>query len=291
MQLEYRVESDINNGKRLEYSAFYQPSKPNMITTAPHIQESVEFIYIKHGDFSAFINQNEFELHEGDLLLILSRDIHSLRAKDGEKHGYYVMKVDPAVLYSPTDQAPYQYIIPFKLNKENKRCIWRKRELVNSQIYSVLKNITNSIDKKEYAHDLSKKINCMHLLLCVLQDWNTCGMCNDENNSDVSTLVYRSIEYINGNYMNDITALDCAHEIGLSYSYFSRQFCKVTGKSFREYLNSVRCNNAEKLLFTTDESISNIAYECGYSDLCYFISVFRKSRGISPNKYRKKYLQ
>ena len=154
----------------------------------------------------------------------------------------------------------------------------------------MLKNITNSIDKKEYAHDLSKKINCMHLLLCVLQDWNTCGMCNDENNSDVSTLVYRSIEYINGNYMNDITALDCAHEIGLSYSYFSRQFCKVTGKSFREYLNSVRCNNAEKLLFTTDESISNIAYECGYSDLCYFISVFRKSRGISPNKYRKKYL-
>ena len=58
MQLEYRVESDINNGKRLEYSAFYQPSKPNMITTAPHIHESVEFIYIKHGDFSAFINQN-----------------------------------------------------------------------------------------------------------------------------------------------------------------------------------------------------------------------------------------
>ena len=45
MQLEYRVESDINNGKRLEYSAFYQPSKPNMITTAPHIQEfTVNFI-------------------------------------------------------------------------------------------------------------------------------------------------------------------------------------------------------------------------------------------------------
>lgn len=42
MQLEYRVESDINNGKRLEYDAFYQPSKPNMITTSPHIQESVD---------------------------------------------------------------------------------------------------------------------------------------------------------------------------------------------------------------------------------------------------------
>lgn len=289
MQLEYRVESDINNGKRLEYDAFYQPSKPNMITTSPHKQESVEFIYIKHGDFIAFINQNEFELHEGDLLLILSRDIHSLRAKDGEKHGYYVMKIDPAVLYSPTDQSPYQYIIPFKLNKENKRCIWRKNELVSSQIYNVLKNITDSVDKQEYARDLSKKINCMHLLLYVLRDWNACGMCNDENNSDVSTLVYRSIEYINGNYMHDITALDCAHEIGLSYSYFSRQFCKVTGKSFREYLNTVRCNNAEKLLLTTDDSVSNIAYECGYNDLCYFISVFRQSRGISPNKYRKNY--
>lgn len=288
MQLNYRIEGDIHNGKRFECQAFYQPASPNHVTATAHIQESVEFIYIKHGIYSAFVNQNKYTLYPGDLLFILSRDIHSLRAENCPKNGYYVLKIDSTMLYNPSDPSPYKYIIPFKLNKENKQCIWRKDELANNEILKTLNSIALSIENEEYAYDLNIKINCMNLLLWVLKEWNNNRINEEEKITDVSTPIYKSIEYIHKNYTYDITAMGCAHEIGLSYSYFSRQFSKIIGKSFREYLNTVRCNQAEKLLLTTDKSISDISFECGYNDLCYFISVFRKSRGMSPNKYRKK---
>lgn len=290
MQNEYHVEKEIVNGKKMECDVFYQPSPPNRITAAAHIQNSVEFIYVKHGTYSAFINQNKYTLFSGDLLFILSRDIHSLRAQDCKENGYYVFKIDPTILYDQSNSSPYKYIIPFKLNKENKKCLWRKNELENSEMLKALNNVISSKSKDIYAGDLIVKINCMNLLLCVLREWNNSGLCDDENITDLSTLVFKSLEYMQKNYMHDITAMDCAREVGLSYSYFSRQFHKIIGKSFREYLNMLRCNEAEKLLLTTDKSITDIAFECGYNDLCYFISVFKSMRGSSPSKYKRELL-
>ena len=288
MQLDYRVEGELYDGKRFEYQVFYQPAAPNSITAAAHIQESVEFIFVMHGVYTAFINQTKYTLHPGDLLLILSRDIHSLYSQSCKENGYYVLKLDPFMLYSQFDHSPYKYIMPFKLNKENKRTIWRADELKGSEIHSILNNIISSKEAMEYAFELNIKINCMQLLLCVLKEWNNSGAENYNTVSDLTTSIYNAIDYIHKNYMFDITAMTCAQEIGLSYSYFSRKFCKIIGKSFREYLNAVRCNEAEKLLLTTDKSVSDISFECGYNDICYFISIFRSSRGISPNKYRKK---
>lgn len=286
MHLDYRIEGELYHGKRFEYSVFYQPASPNSVTAAAHIQESVEFIYVICGVYTAFVNQTKYTLYPGDLLLILSRDIHSLYSNNSKENGYYVLKLDPFMLYNQLDDSPYKYIIPFKLNKENKRILWRSDELKHSEIQRVLDNIINSKKTMEYAFELNIKINCMQLLLCVLKEWNESGAEDYDAVNDLTTSVYSAIDYIHKNYMFDITAMTCAQKIGLSYSYFSRKFRKIIGKSFREYLNYVRCNEAEKLLLTTDKSVADIAFECGYNDICYFISIFKSSRGFPPNKYR-----
>ena len=89
------------------------------------------------------------------------------------------------------------------------------------------------------------------------------------------------------NYNNDISALDCAKAVNISYSYFSRTFQKITGKQFRRYLNEIRINHAEKLMMLTNRSITEIAMECGFNDVSYFISQYKSLRGVTPNKFRK----
>ena len=63
-------------------------------------------------------------------------------------------------------------------------------------------------------------------------------------------------------------------------------FRQVTGMTFKEYLNRVRVEEAERLLTNTDYPIIDIAVACGYRDQSYFTTVFKKYTGLTPRQYR-----
>ena len=73
----------------------------------------------------------------------------------------------------------------------------------------------------------------------------------------------------------------------MSYSYFSRCFKNVTGKTFKEYLNMVRINHAQRLLATTTLSVTQVALECGYNNISYFIAVYKSLKGETPLSSRR----
>ena len=52
--------------------------------------------------------------------------------------------------------------------------------------------------------------------------------------------------------------------------------------SFKEYLNLTRVNHAERLLMTTQKSVTEISSLCGYNNVSYFISVYRRLKGRTP---------
>ena len=74
----------------------------------------------------------------------------------------------------------------------------------------------------------------------------------------------------------------------LSPYYLSRQFRRVTGQSIVDYLNNRRIEAAQKLLETTELSISAIAEQTGFASAAHFRRVFREVMDISPLQYRKK---
>lgn len=71
---------------------------------------------------------------------------------------------------------------------------------------------------------------------------------------------------------------------------FCRFFKERTGKTFTEYLNQIRIQQACKLLLETDLSISQIAFQVGFQNLSYFNRTFRKLGGSTPKAYRSKLL-
>jgi AraC-like DNA-binding protein len=73
----------------------------------------------------------------------------------------------------------------------------------------------------------------------------------------------------------------------MSESRFSRVFKEVVGIGYKEYLNSVRLNQANRLLLNTSQSVSDIAYACGFNDSNYFSTFFKKTNGMSPLEFRK----
>lgn len=68
---------------------------------------------------------------------------------------------------------------------------------------------------------------------------------------------------------------------------FARSFKSATGKTFKEYLNITRMNEAEQLLVSTTLPISEIATRCGYNSASYFTSLYKQYKDKTPCSERK----
>lgn len=105
---------------------------------------------------------------------------------------------------------------------------------------------------------------------------------SDKNNK----VIKRAAEYITNHFSEPVTLADVAENIHLNASYLSTLFKQVTGFSFKEYLNNIRIEEAQRLLANTDYPIMEIAIACGFSDQSYFTKVFKKHTGLTPKQYR-----
>ena len=97
--------------------------------------------------------------------------------------------------------------------------------------------------------------------------------------------------WIGEHYGEAVTLELVAGEVGLSPTYFSTHFRQVEGRTFSDYLTSVRMDAARELLSTTAMTNYEIAARIGYADEKYFGKVFKKEVGIRPGEYRKLYLR
>ena len=94
--------------------------------------------------------------------------------------------------------------------------------------------------------------------------------------------------FIQNNFQNKIYLKEVADLIYLTESNFCKFFKKATGKTYSDYVNEIRINEASRLLIQSDKTISQISFECGFETLSYFNRVFLNKKGITPSLHRKR---
>ena len=109
-------------------------------------------------------------------------------------------------------------------------------------------------------------------------------------NREIKPVSYAK-HYIEENKGINIKLEELAKNAGFSYTYFSYLFKKETGKTLTEYIQMVRIETAKKLLVEKERNISEIAELVGYNDIKFFTKQFKKTLGVSPNEYRKMFLE
>ena len=105
--------------------------------------------------------------------------------------------------------------------------------------------------------------------------------------TDESDLVEKIIAYIDGHYGEELTLDAIARHFAISRYYLCHAFKRQTGTSAIKFITSRRIYMAKKMLKDSYATITDIGFECGFSDSAYFIKTFRRAEGISPGSYRK----
>lgn len=95
------------------------------------------------------------------------------------------------------------------------------------------------------------------------------------------------LSHIRDHYQNTMSLEELAAIAQMSPKYFCRAFSQMTGRTPVEYLNYYRIEQAGEQLVMTENSVTEIALNCGFHDMSYFSKTFTRYKGVSPRTYRK----
>ncbi len=250
-----------------------------------HWHNEFEFVSVEIGTAHCSIGDKKIMLQEGDGIFINSGVIHSFETPDIGIISNIVFS--PEFIASEKSCIHDQFIQPFLASDIShvvlkRDALWRQDILSNlSQIYCLCRGqaSTREID--------------IHTFLCKI--WSILYQHKDDfvtmTKPGITSLsqarLRKMIRFIQQNYPNKTTLQNIAQAAGVSKSEALRCFKEGMHTSPVDYLNKYRLRQAEKLLSTTNKTITDIAGNVGFDNASYFGRMFKREYGFTPKKQRK----
>ena len=95
------------------------------------------------------------------------------------------------------------------------------------------------------------------------------------------------VDFITKHYAEEMSVERAARMAGMSAATFSRNFQRITGNKFVEFVNRIRISQACSMLYSTDEQIASICFAVGFQNLANFNRQFLKMKDMTPKAYRE----
>ncbi len=124
-------------------------------------------------------------------------------------------------------------------------------------------------------------------MIYLLAKDNQINMIPLENNSKMEFT--NTLIYIHENYMNKIKLDQLAMISNMSKGHFIRKFHAEIGQTPIEYINHYRIYRASKLFKITNQNVTEVALNCGFNNISYFIKLFKNIVGVSPKTFTLRY--
>lgn len=250
------------------------------INIFPHSSSSkIFFVYCLEGNVRlSFFNSSKFKQEKNKEIQVRAQHYTYLILKEGigftilgKNIKIILLQVDTAYLQTMCHKIEIQEeLIPFP---------------IPLQIQSILKKI-QEYDKENEALELlfyqQKKYELLHIQCLVLLLKKQNFLCPCE-----SIAVQKAHEILLQDLSQTPSLQTLAHKVGLSRTRLCTLFKEYYGDTVCGLLRQKRLLCAADLLSTSEHSITEIAYICGFSSSSHFTYLFSKHYHISPKKYRK----
>lgn len=120
---------------------------------------------------------------------------------------------------------------------------------------------------------------------------NFCQLVKQHSLSKYSYYVGQAITLVQFDLTADLRLKTIAEKLNVNSSYLSSLFHREYGCTLTDFINKQRIDQGILLLQQTTKPVQEIAAECGIHDVNYFIKLFKKQTGFTPNRYRRQLAQ
>lgn len=256
-----------------------------------HNHEFVEAIYVLKGNMVNIINDEEINMHKGDILFLNRNISHSIKATDKNDLAVnFFIKPNffhESLLMIREDNIIKTFIINVLKNQE--KCgqflLFKTDGII--QIQNTLENLIFSLitNRKLKENDINKKLIGILFLYLMQTDLQLQKNVKSNNETKFAKIIQ---DYIDTEYTT-ATLYEISDRLNMTIFQTSKLIKNEFGQTFKEMLQNKRFQMAEKLLIKTELSIYDIMLNIGYENSSYFHRKFKKIFSLSPAEYRRKY--
>lgn len=244
-------------------------------TYGPHDHLRIEINYVKKGSCIIRTEEGSISFREGETMVILSNTQHLFEAGP---HGTVLMQLEflPDIFkcFNFCDQN--ETGTPLFCYMETNKIL----KIVNHVgIMRTIQRIVNEMRRKDQFYKHLVVMYYAELLILIFRYMKDVYLPNGTN-----VFLKEAIRYIQANYQSQLTISGIAQNVNISERYLRKLFDTSLGISPLEYLNQLRIKKALTLIRSTEMSIKEICYTCGFQSPQYFSRVFKQQTGMTPKE-------
>ncbi|MCM1068047.1 MAG: helix-turn-helix domain-containing protein [Muribaculaceae bacterium] len=264
--------------KILDFSNVFIASYFTDTIECAHPNAEHTLIYLVSGELEISDNGKKHILHKGDCAF-MRRDNKMMlrkRVKDGKPYHSIVLKFNRKflrVFYSGIDKKTLPEIA--KRNKKSLTLLPANRPDIKSLFESILPYFESGIKPANALLQL-KMTEGIYVLL------------NTDSDLYASLFDFTEpwkidlMEFMNENYMQELSMEEMASYTGRSLASFKRDFRKVSDLPPLKWIINRRLEAAYDLIRQGCDSISDVCYRVGFKNLSHFSKVFKEKYGVAP---------
>lgn len=254
-----------------------------------HCHDDFEILHIAQGTAVFRIGTESYGVAAGDILFVNPYEFHSASAGPGEEIQYDAIVYERQLLESITLHPDYnRFIRPLLENRLRIPHRLPAGSRIAFQVHQLVLDILEEYREKPVGHEWMIRSHLERLPVLLYRQAPEHGVqtgltAQQRLGRDLAPLFSRIAE----NPALRISTRDAARIARMSPYHFCRSFKAYAGRTFVDFLNLFRVNEAERLLRETSLSLSEIAEKLGFCNLHYFGRVFRAYKGQPPGRLRR----
>jgi AraC-like DNA-binding protein len=125
---------------------------------------------------------------------------------------------------------------------------------------------------------------------CLLQFFEMLALGDTEvRTTSDDPLVRKTLDYVHNTAESLLTLKNIAAALGVRASHLTHSFAQRTGQPLYRYVMTLRLSRALHRLATSDEELTDLALDLGFSSHSHFSAVFKSRYGISPSQARRRF--
>ena len=268
----------------------YRTYIPEAFSDFPiHWHDEMEIIKVVYGSARYVVDFKEYILNKDDVLIIPPSSLHYFeRYEDEHFLGETYIFDQKLVDGGSFDTCSSKYISPI-FNNDIYFPIHITADTEHAKaLITILNKILFNHDSHQPAYELQIKIGFLEFInYFYSNNYYEVYKSHDISNERTTNLIKDITIYIEEHYSEKITLEMLANEASISVYYLSHIFRQHTNQTPIEYLNQYRLSTAANMLRTTDNSIMDISFECGFNNVSYFNRAFKAKYNMTPKEYRK----
>ncbi len=252
-----------------------------------HWHPELEVIEVDSGRVSLTISDHVYEGTRGDIFFAASEELHEIRAAGRENQFRSFVFAADFLQFARADETEFALLEPLAQGKLRFSTCIRAGEPGQAEVRTLLAQIVRAWQQQAPGCQLAVKAALLGIVAVCAQYGRLEGRSMRPGADYKARQLREIVGYLGEHFTARLSLTEVAAHFGLSPQYFSTFFKENFGRTFTQHVNSLRIEQAARLLRETDLPVMDVGFTVGFDNFSYFIKRFRSVYGVSPSHYRK----